>query len=138
MNNIKEYILEKLVLNKNVQNEEEYQIIYGSTAISTVNNLLETIMKRTTINKVNAKISSKDGLMTWYDIIVETKQDYLKLLVWIYDRVSNYRDIREDFDNRMKSTLKNYTKNYKSKIHSLYTMDEIYDAYIKYQKFNNV
>ena len=139
MRKINTYITEKLKIDKDISVQKEYEIKYKSTAISRVNFLNSYIYKKIPVEKYDTEIVFKRGLVTCYKMTVYDKDDYLWLLVCIYERVSNEaRNIREDFDKKMNETVHNYNKDYKEAIHKLFTMDEIYDRYIEYRKRNNI
>jgi len=139
MKKISEYIIEKLQINKDVNTEESFDIDYESTAISKTDFLNYYIFNKTPVKKFETKKLRERGLITTFNIKVFNKDDYLWLLVSIYDRVANEaRNIKDDFDKKMKETVSQYTKKYKDNIHNLFTIDDIYDRYIKFRKRNNI
>lgn len=139
MRKINTYIIERLKIDKDISVQKEYEIKYKSTAISRVNFLNSYIYKKIPVEKYDTEIIFKRGLVTCFKMTVYDKDDYLWLLVCIYERVSNEaRNIRDDFDKKMNETVHNYNKDYKEDIHKLFTMDEIYDRYIEYRKRNNI
>ncbi len=139
MKKINIYITEKLQINKDVNTEESFDIDYESTAITKTDFLNYYIFNKTPVKKFETKKLREKGLITTFNIKVFNKDDYLWLLVSIYDRVANEaRNIKEDFDKKMKETVSQYTKKYKDNIHSLFTIDDIYDRYIEFRKRNNI
>lgn len=137
MKEINNYIIEKLRINKDIKIEEIFDIDYNSTAISKVDFLNYYIFNKTPVKKFETKKIGEKGLITTFNIKVFNKDDYLWLLVSIYDRVANEaRNIKDDFDKKMKETVSQYTKKYKDNIHDLFTIDDIYDRYIEFLNRN--
>jgi len=137
MKEINNYIIEKLRISKNTKIEEIFDIDYNSTAISKVDFLNYYIFNKTPVKKFETKKIGEKGLITTFNIKVFNKDNYLWLLVSIYDRVANEaRNIKDDFDKKMKETVSQYTKKYKDNIHSLFTIDDIYNRYIEFLNRN--
>lgn len=135
------YITEKLKLNKDTLSDDDmFSIEYISSVLTKEHQLITKIMEQALL-KDNVEVENIEtlGVLTCFKIYTHNREDFLWILCFIYGRVASEGiHIKDEFDKKMKTCIREYGRKYKKHIHELYTMDEITDAYLKFRKLNHM
>ena len=128
------YIIEKLRINDNTKLTKLYQsIVYSSSFFNKPKDLEQDIKNKTYINKISVSQEESHGVMNDFTICVYSKEDFLELIVYIYNRLApNYAHINDALDDWLKRGIKGYTRTVKKIVHDTFTDKEIYDEQVRY------
>ena len=139
MKEINTYIIEKLHLNKDININKEYQsIIYSSSSFKKPEDLEKDIKNKTYIKKIIILQEESSGVMYNFNISVYNKEDFLELIIYLYNRISpQYANIDTDLDDWLKRCIKGYTRKIKQIVHDTFTDKEIKDAQIRFLNRGN-
>lgn len=134
MKNLNNFIIEKLHLDKNVDGKDVFQsIVYSSSFFNKPKDLEQDIKNKTYINKISVSQEESHGVMNDFTICVYSKEDFLELIVYIYNRLApNYAHINDALDDWLKRAIKGYTRTVKKFVHDTFTDEEIYDEQVRY------
>jgi len=140
MKTINDYIIEKLYLNKDINIDKVYQsIIYSSSWFKKEEDLEKDIRNKTYIKNISISKEESNGVTNDFNICVYNKEDFLELIIYIYNKISpDYAKIETELDNWLKRCIKEYTRNIKQIVHDTFTDKEIKDAQIRFLNRQNI
>lgn len=134
MNNLKQYITEKLHINKDIKLSDFFELQYKSSIIS-AKELKQAIIKRTGISKIDIINEKSEGYVFYYNIRVYDIKDLFSLLFYCFDMYST-SDYITSIDKILKKCIVNYNKSWKDFIHTNFSDKELEDGWWNYTTKN--